>query len=90
MNVAWQELPHARSTWMVIPVGQILGKALIAPVTLQKAATSQAAWSFDDDVTTERMWWTLPWAMNWGREKNCNLTRAQCGHRARASGPGPQ
>ena len=27
-------------------------------------------WRHKDDVTEERMWWAIDWALNWGRDKS--------------------
>jgi hypothetical protein len=59
---------HQRSVWTVLPVNHILGKLLVSPTTCN-------AWSASKDEKTSYVWWTLPMACNWGRDKGYELYR---------------
>ena len=59
---------HQRSVWTVLPVNHILGKLLVSPTTCN-------AWSASKDEKTSYVWWTLPMACNWGRDKGYKLYR---------------
>ena len=62
------EEPHRRSVWTVLPVNHILGKLLLAPA-------NSIPWRTAKDDDTAHVWWTLPMAGNWGRDKLYKLYR---------------
>ena len=66
--VKLREAPHSSSIWRVLPVRHVLGQVPLAPLTHQKS--KKPLWRHKDDVTEERMWWTIDWTMNWGRDKS--------------------
>ena len=71
--VKLREAPHSNSIWRVLPVRHILGQVPLAPLTYQKS--KKPFWRHKDDVTEERMWWTIAWTMNWGRDKSYKICR---------------
>ena len=54
---------HEQSVWTVLPIENILGKLLLTP------SNGTEAWRSSDDVNKRRVWWTLPMASSWGRDK---------------------
>jgi hypothetical protein len=83
--VKLREAPHGGSIWRVLPVRHVLGRVPIAPLTHQKS--KKPKWRPQDDVTEERMWWTINWTMNWGRDKSykiCESETASLSHRQAA------
>ena len=50
--VKLQEAVHSASTWHVIPIRQVLGQALLVPVSLQKSKAPE--WDPAQDVHEER------------------------------------
>ena len=71
--VKLREAPHSNSIWKVLPVRHILGQVPLAPLTYQKS--KKPFWRHKDDVTEERMWWTIAWTMKWGRDKSYRICR---------------
>ena len=71
--VKLREAPHSSSIWRVLPVRHVLGQVPLAPLTHQKS--KRPSWRHRDDVTEERMWWTIDWTMNWGRDKSYKICR---------------
>ena len=61
---------HQQSVWTVLAVNHILGKLLISPATGQCEA-----WSASRDERASYVWWTLPMACHWGRDKGYKLYR---------------
>ena len=82
--VKLREAPHSNSIWIVLPVRHILGQVPLALLTYQKS--EKPFWRHKDDVTEEcggllrgqcggRMWWTIAWTMNRGRDKSYSICR---------------
>ena len=65
----WQRSVRV-TVWTVLPraVNHILGKLLVSPTTCN-------AWSASKGEKTSYVWWTLPMACNWGRDKGYELYR---------------
>ena len=59
---------HGQSVWTVLPINHILGKLLLTPA-------NSKPWKCSKDDNTSHVWWSLPMASNWGRDKGYKLLR---------------
>ena len=53
-----------QSVWTVLPIDHILGKLLLTPL-----AAHSMPWKTPKDDNRSHVWWSLPMASNWGRDK---------------------
>ena len=81
--VKLKEAKHSRSVWSVVPASYILGKATLAPVSVQ--ATSKHEWDHSTD-DRERLYWTLPWVALMGKDRTGSIYEEE--GRAAAAGGG--
>ena len=56
--------------WSVVPASYILGKATLAPVSVQ--TTSKLEWDHSAD-DRERLYWTLPWVAMMGKDRTGSI-----------------